>query len=113
MNHLTPRDLQGAWGDNNGYDTSANHKREVGDAQKGLESFIDDINTKLADHSLSGAKRAYYNTLKTAAQKTFDYVNRLINLGKRQGPSTTNWEEPKGQVPFPEDILRGSGCLAS
>ncbi len=111
--HLTPRDIQGAWGDNNGYDTNANHQGEVGDSQKSLENFIDDINTKLADHSLSGAKRAYYNTLKASAQKTFDYVKRLINLSKKQGPSTDSWEEPKGRVPFPQAILEGSGCLSS
>ncbi|HEX4208109.1 MAG TPA: hypothetical protein VHZ51_28680 [Ktedonobacteraceae bacterium] len=109
--HLTPRDLQGAWGDNNGYDTSADHQNEVGRGLDGLERFIKDINLKLKNYNLSPAKRAYYNTLKATAQKTIDYVKPLINLGKKQGPSTKNWEEPKGRVPFPQDILEVSGCL--
>jgi hypothetical protein len=109
--HFTPRDLQGAWGDKNGYDTSADHEGEVTDALDSLDNFIANINKQLANYNLSPAKRAYYNTLKTAAQKTSDYVQRLINLGKKQGPSTNNWEDPKGRVPFPEDILKASGCL--
>lgn len=111
--HFTPRDLQGAWGDKNGYDTSADHEGEVTDALDSLNNFIANLNKQLANYNLSPAKRAYYNTLKTAAQKTSDYVQRLINLGKKQGPSTKEWEDPKGQVPFPEDILKASGCLPS
>lgn len=108
--HLTPRDLQGAWGDNNGYDTGGNHKGEVGDALQSLQNYIDNLDAKIADFRTSPVQRAFYQGLRNAAQNTIDYVNKLINLGKKQGPSTDDWPDPKGQVPFAADIIKASGC---
>lgn len=111
--HLTPRDLQGAWGDHNGYDTSADHWKEVNDGLDGLRRYIAGLDEKIADYNTSPAKRAFYKGLRDAAQKTIDYVTNLINKGKNQGPSTKDWEEPKGRVPFAEDVLKASGCVPS
>ena len=109
--HLTPRDLQGAWGDHNGYDTSADHWGEINGGLDSLRKYITSLNEKMADYTISPAKRAVYKTLRDAAQKTMDYVTNLINKGKYQGPSTNNWPDPKGRVPFVEDVLKASGCV--
>lgn len=110
--HLTPRDLQGAWGDHNGYDTGADHWGEVNrDGLKGLRNYISDLDAKISDYSTSPTRRAFYQVLRNAAQKTLDYVTNLINKGKYQGPSSKDWPDPKGRVPFMDDVLKGSGCV--
>ncbi|MBV9691257.1 MAG: hypothetical protein JO202_16275 [Ktedonobacteraceae bacterium] len=109
--HLTPRDLQGAWGDHNGYDTSADHWGEVNGSLASLSKLIGDLNKKIADYSISAAKRAFYQGLRDSAQKTIDYVTKLITGGKNQGPSTKYWDDPKGQVPFAQDVIQASGCV--
>lgn len=111
--HLTPRDLQGAWGDHNGYDTSADHWGEVNGGLDGLRRYIASLNEKMADYTISPVQRAVYKTLRDAAQKTLDYVTNLINKGKYQGPSTNDWPDPKGRVPFVEEVLKASGCVPS
>lgn len=109
--HLTPRDLQGAWGDHNGYDTHADHWGEVSDGLDGLRKYISDLDAKISDYTIPPAKRAFYRVLRDSAQKTLDYVTNLINKGKYQGPSTKDWPDPKGRVPFVDDVLKGSGCV--
>lgn len=111
--HLTPRDLQGAWGDYNGYDTSADHWGEVNGGLDSLRNYITMLNGKIADRTISAAQRAVYKALRDAAQKTIDYVTNLIQKGKKQGPSTNEWPDPKGRVPFVEEVLKASGCVPS
>jgi hypothetical protein len=115
MDQLNPRTLQGAWAENNGIDTTIpelgpkNHVMKAENGIQAVDNAIEFLDEKIADYRTTPGMRAFYRQLVKILTNSRDFADKLINGGRYDGPST--WDDPKGEVPFGEDLITTSGCL--
>jgi hypothetical protein len=117
MDQLNPRTLQGAWAESNGIDTtipelgSKDHVMKVENGIQAVNKVITALEEKIADYRTTPGMRVFYRQLLKFFTDSRDFANKLFRGGRSDGPST--WDDPKGEVPFGEDLIAASGCLPS
>lgn len=103
--HLTPRDLQGAWAEKQGIDTGYDHEEEVSNAETSLKNLIANLDGRIADYRTPAALRALYQVMRSACQGTVSFIDKVVN-----GTVTPSKWDNGGEVPFFKDVLAGSPC---
>ncbi len=115
VDHFKPRDLEGTWKDyhpdrvdypKGGLPSGAKHIDEVGNAIKSIENLLMLLEDAITNPKTPEGLRGVYQNLYDTFQNTLDYVNARVYGSK----PPLNWSDPKGEIPFGDDLIEKSGC---
>ncbi|MEO7018610.1 MAG: hypothetical protein ABI234_00480 [Ktedonobacteraceae bacterium] len=115
LGHLTQQDLEGAWKDvhpdrvtypKGELPSGAQHLGEVTNARQSLDNLQTTLLDALTNPATPENLRKVYQDLYDVCENTKNYIN-----GKIYGSDPPlKWPDPKGNIPFGDDLISKSGC---
>ncbi|GCE13883.1 hypothetical protein [Tengunoibacter tsumagoiensis] len=116
LGHLTQQDLEGAWKDihpdrvdypEGGLPSGAQHYSEVSNAKQAIDNLISALEKAITDPTTPASLSQVYQNIYNACISTKQFIiDRIFG-----SDPPLNWPDPKGTIPFGEDLIVASGCL--